>query len=82
MKDITRRDLLVFGGVGAAGLAMGMAGCSQPKSKEAAQEGSAEEPKTWDPKKTVECDVVVVGAGSGLWAAYVTAAAGLNTHVV
>lgn len=82
MKDITRRDLLIFGGVGTAGLAMGMTGCSQPRPKEEPQESSIEEQKTWDPKKTVECDVVVVGAGSGLWAAYVTASAGLNTHVV
>jgi fumarate reductase flavoprotein subunit len=80
-SDISRRTLLRIGGFGAAGLALaGMAGCvPEPAANSDAQ---PEEQKAWEPVQTIEADVVVVGAGSGLWAAYKAATAGLKTVVI
>lgn len=86
MADISRRSLLKFGGISAAGLAaIGLVGCNSASQNEPSTTGPETEETTekqWNPEETIECDVVVVGAGSGLWAAYQTASAGLKTIVL
>lgn len=77
-ESVSRRQFFKIGGVSAAGAAALAAGAS---GVALAEEGAGAE-KQWAPVKTVEADVVVVGAGSGLWAAYKTTEAGLSTVVV
>ena len=74
MSSITRRSMIASG-LAITGLtAMGLAAFNQAQA--------AEEETIWEPTKTTEADVIVVGAGSGLWGAYTAAEAGLNVVVV
>ena len=79
-NDISRRDLLRAGGFMTAGLALaGITGCVPEPAVDTGQQ--PEDQKVWN-EHIIEADVVVIGAGSGLWAAYQAVTAGLETVVI
>lgn len=77
-SSFSRRQFCKVGGIGTAGMAALAAGVSNVAQAVEMTESA----KNWEPVRTVETDVVVVGAGSGLWAAYKTTEAGLATVVI
>lgn len=86
MRNMNRREFLKTSAASAAGAAvLGIAGCA-PKVVSEAPAAPAEETEVIDyesqVQETVDADVVVVGAGSGMFAAIVTAQAGLKTLVI
>ena len=90
-SSISRRDLFKFGGLTAAGAlgAGALAGCSSPKSASEKPAAAAEtdwrtkpEPIT-DISETIDCDLVVVGAGNaGLMGAMTAQEKGFNVIVL
>lgn len=94
--SISRRDLFKFGGLAAAGAASAsvLGGCAQPNVASSNQEGDQGEQtkaSTWriapepvtDFAETIDCDLVVVGAGNGgLVAAMTAQEKGFNVMVL
>lgn len=82
--ELTRRDLFKFGGVAAAGAATAgaLAGCSPTTASESSSNDAAATTGSWRDQpemptefaETVDCDLVVVGAGNGGLVAATTAA--------
>lgn len=82
--ELTRRDLFKFGGVAAAGAATAgvLAGCSPTTASESSSGDAKATTSSWRDQpemptefaETVDCDLVVVGAGNGGMVAATTAA--------